>query len=149
MIVYRTGKILIKWTGQQFGCVCVFVWISCSWNSLLKKGGNFEIFVFPFNPDLYHWTLTLKIVSATTIIGLLKTWARAKTWISSKLSYIILVVLLEVLEPLEAVELAEDDSPWESKSLQGTEVDEEEFGAKVAILSLDLRLWEADDSDEL
>ena len=88
------------------------------------------------------------MVSATTIIGLLKTWARAKTWISSKLSYIILVVLLEVLEPLEAVELAEDDSPWESKSLQGTEV-VEEFGAKVAILSLDLRLWEADDSDEL
>ena len=87
------------------------------------------------------------MVSATTIIGLLKTWARAKTWISSKLSYIILVVLLEVLEPLEAVELAEEDSPWESKSLQVD--DDEEVGAKVAILSRDLRLWEADDSDEL
>ena len=80
--------------------------------------------------------LTLKIVSATTIMGLLRTWAKAKTWISSRLSYIILD---DVLEPLEAVDEADEDSPWESKSL--------ELG-RLTMLSLDLLLWEFD-SEEL
>ena len=81
-------------------------------------------------------SLTLKIVSATTIMGLLRTWAKAKTWISSRLSYIILD---DVLEPLEAVDDADEDSPWESKSL--------ELG-RLTMLSLDLLLWEFD-SEEL
>ena len=79
-----------------------------------------------------YCSLTRRMVSATTMIGLRSTWARAKTWISSRLSYIIDDAPLELeLDPVEAVELAEDepDSPCESKSLDGN----------ATILNLDRR----------
>ena len=61
------------------------------------------------------------------MIGLRSTWAKAKTWISSKLSYIIEdAPELEAVEPLEAVEAVEEadefsrQPSFNSRSLQAT-----------------------------